>query len=546
MPTETLYARADFVNDADAMLNRARIGPLVIALLLGTLIFAWAREMSGAWGGLFALVLFAFDPNFIAHSALVATDVGAATFMFATVYCFWRSMRAATPLNIVATGIALGLAIITKFSSVLVVPMLLVLGLVRLRSNVDWKAPFGLRSKLAGITAVVVASGAIAYGILWLAYGFRYAAVPDRAAAATAESVALAALPSVERALVAERIASAPGTFPLVEIVRWDAAQRSALEKATGPFSRQLARAEMPYAKIDALSKLLLLIDRLHLFPEAYTFGFAFTRQSTIVRDAYLRGDYSERGFASYFLWTALLKIPIPILVAVAFALYIAWGRRREQGHDTLFLVIPVAMLLIVLMRSNINIGHRHSLPLYPFLYTLAGGLAVVWSRFAASKRLVVGVAAIAAIVVSSLFVFSPPWKPQPVLGHQLAYFNELAGGPLNGHRHLVDSNIDWGQDLIRLRDWLREQKIAEPIGLNFFGVADPRYYGIPHRNLFLGYEFADEQPLSRSPRYVAVSTNNLLGVMYDQEARATWRDFLSRATLVGRAGYSIQIYRFD
>ena len=71
--------------------------------------------------------------------------------------------------------------------------------------------------------------------------------------------------------------------------------------------------------------------------------------------------------------------------------------------------------------------------------------------------------------VVSSLLVYP----------HSLSYFNELAGGPAHGSEHLLDSNIDWGQDLLYLRDWLKEHPEARPLQLAYFGYFDPRVAGI-------------------------------------------------------------------
>src|SRR5438876_5097185 len=63
-----------------------------------------------------------------------------------------------------------------------------------------------------------------------------------------------------------------------------------------------------------------------------------------------------------------------------------------------------------------------------------------------------------------------------------LAYFNEIAGGPRAGYRHLVDSSLDWGQDLPGLKAWLDENTdgiAGKPIYLAYFGSADPEWYGI-------------------------------------------------------------------
>jgi hypothetical protein len=132
---------------------------------------------------------------------------------------------------------------------------------------------------------------------------------------------------------------------------------------------------------------------------------------------------------------------------------------------------------------------------------------------------------------------------------NRLSYINELGGGSANGYRLLVDSNYDWGQDLVKLRRWLDERKVTEPINLCYFGTADPRFYGIRHHNLFLGYEYEPDDGFQAvRPGLLAISATNLAGSFWNEQAREEWRAFLERtgAQPVGRAGQSILIYRIN
>src|SRR5206468_11204129 len=118
------------------------------------------------------------------------------------------------------------------------------------------------------------------------------------------------------------------------------------------------------------------------------------------------------------------------------------------------------------------------------------GGLAVEWGKLRSERKTGIAAGAILGIVISSSVVFAPPWRPTLVYPHYLAYFNELAGGPRNGYKRLVDSNLDWGQDLKGLKRWADEKRLdaTHPLYLSYFGTADPRYYQIPHINLPGGY----------------------------------------------------------
>jgi tetratricopeptide (TPR) repeat protein len=143
----------------------------------------------------------------------------------------------------------------------------------------------------------------------------------------------------------------------------------------------------------------------------------------------YLMGEYSETGWWYFFPVAILLKTPVPALLLVAVALF-----RRHSASATAFLLVPIALILGMGMASNVNIGLRHILPIYPFLFVLAGGAAArLEGRW---PRGLLGVLA-AGYVAQAIFI-TP---------HHLSYFNILVGGPAQGHRYLIDSNFDWGQN---------------------------------------------------------------------------------------------------
>jgi hypothetical protein len=287
----------------------------------------------------------------------------------------------------------------------------------------------------------------------------------------------------------------------------------------------------------------LMAIDRARLLPEAFVYGVAFARERSLFRPSFLRGEYSDTGFRSYFLWTFLLKTPVVTLLLIACGIVLAMtGTHRAAAR---WLWIPVAVYLLFAVRANLNIGHRHLLPIYPFLFVMCGALATRWSSLERSKRIVSGATVLLLVALSGLFVLAPSGAAS-VVRDRLAYVNELGGGPLAGYRSLVDSNFDWGQDLVSLRRWIDEHHVTAPINLCYFGTADPRYYGIRHRNLAYGYEYEPDHGLyAQVPGLLAISATNLIGAGYDRAAREEWSRFLEAtgARQVGRAGYSILIY---
>jgi hypothetical protein len=485
-PTTVAATAQDFLNDATPVFRRARLMMLFTSgVLLAIVIFCWSFEVWGPWAAVWSALLFCFDPNFIAHSGLVTTDVPAAMLMFSSMYFFWRATRQTSIANVLAFGLSFTAALLAKYSSVLLLPMFaltLVWGRERARR-----------------VAIVAVSVVIAFIGIWAMYGFRFRA-------------------------------SAVNMPVHVPVTSWYATIELLNRYPGGP------PAGTPYATsipVGIPGRLMLVAEKIHLLPQPYLYGFAEMRSRSIVRGTFLRGTFGTLGFKSYFLWTFLYKTPLVTILAIIAGLTVAI---RTRNAVLPYLLLPVVIYGLVSITSGLNIGHRHLLPVYPFLYLLSGSLAA--SRF---RRALVFAAPV--VVISSMVVLAP-W--QPVVNQHLAYFNELAGGPEHGRELLIDSNIDWGQDLPRLATWLREHNVSEPINLVYFGTADPRAYGIRYVNLQGGYLLEPPQPLSaaRVPGLLAISANAFASP--NTNRHDVWPNALRNAKLVGKAGYSILIYRIE
>ena len=526
VPGTAALSAEDFLNNADALLRAARLAMVVLGVLLGLLIFLWARDLFGPAGGLIALSLFCLDPNFIAHSGLVTTDVGVTLFMFGAVYFFWRTCRKWKLRDAALCALCFGLAVACKFSALLLLPMFVVLGLV-------WAGVTPRRLRIAA--GLILACAMAAYALLWAAYGFRFSAARDPEKTARMETR------RAEEAHAPLPPGYTPGHFPLEAELRRGAATRSLLPLYPQGVPEDILQKALPNVPLPVSARLMLFAHRHHLVPEAYLYGLAFIARFSQARSSFLLGEHSTRGWWYYFPVAFALKTPLLTLLAIVFVL--VWMMRRggkSRGH-LLWLCTPVAIYLAVSMTRNLNIGHRHLLPIYPFLFVLCGGLGAVWERL--PRRGLVAAAALAALAFNANVIL---WRPALVWPHYLAYFNELAGGPRDGYKCLVDSNLDWGQDLKGLKAWLVRRGIREPIKLCYFGTADPRYYGIPHLNLSLAW-FPFEPLVSGRDipvsGYAAVSATNLQGAYASPQARETLRRILGGATLVDTVGYSIFIY---
>lgn len=211
-----------------------------------------------------------------------------------------------------------------------------------------------------------------------------------------------------------------------------------------------------------------------HMLPEGFLFGYTHAFVGAQVRAAFLAGDYSNFGWPQFFPLAFLWKSTPAELGGLTLAVIAAALRWRRIGTWALRLAPLLVFATIyggAAVTSHLNIGQRHLLPLYPGLCIVTGLAA--W-RIAASPR-VRGM--FAALLVAAQGVTAACIHPD-----YLAYFNPLAGGPANGWRLLVDSSLDWGQDLPGLQSWLKKNNSgpdAAPVFLSYFGSGEPAYYHI-------------------------------------------------------------------
>jgi hypothetical protein len=160
------------------------------------------------------------------------------------------------------------------------------------------------------------------------------------------------------------------------------------------------------------------------------------------------------------------------LLAALAASIRAHPREPRDPSLPSFYETVPLWLLLAIYgglaIESGLSFGHRYVLPIYPALFVLAGA-APSWLR---GRR---GPAGALVVLLSALYVVDSlrAWPDY------LAYFNRLAGGPSQAWRHLVDSSLDWGQDLPQLKLWLDRNAGADPVYLSYFGTGRPDHYGI-------------------------------------------------------------------
>ena len=243
--------------------------------------------------------------------------------------------------------------------------------------------------------------------------------------------------------------------------------------------------------------------------PKYYLLGIDLQKRDLELQFmSYLRGEWRRSGWWYYYLYGLAIKVPLGTWMLALFTLGLSCCTRKFSAgwRDELILLAP-ALVVLSFVSSQTGFNHhlRYVLPTLPFFFVFLGKMAGAATQLGWGVRVFV-LTAVTWAVLSSLWVYP----------HSMSYFNELAGGPENGHEHLVDSNIDWGQDLLYLKSWLEEHPEAEPLHLAYFGGFDPGVAGIkfslPPRGTSWDNGIALPPP-DLKPGYYAISVSLLRGL---------------------------------
>lgn len=256
---------------------------------------------------------------------------------------------------------------------------------------------------------------------------------------------------------------------------------------------------------------------------------------------SFLMGMYSTSGWWFYYFIAFLFKTPIPLMLLLVMALWRYLHGTLRTSVDLIFLLAPIAIYFIFFSINHQSIGLRYILPVYPFLFVLAGTAAGGLKRIHGRVWWYVIITVLCGWYLKGSLVIYP---------HYLAYFNEAAGGPDNGYRFLVDSNLDWGQDLKGLGVYVREKDV-DTLHLSYFGTADPNYYGIRYEwmpSYYLPEDYREGSERMRSFAFpktglVAISATNLQNVYFSDKR---FYDWLKHYEPVDKIGYTIFIYDLD
>ncbi len=515
-------------NNPDKIIFWARFPIVLISIILGWFIFKWVRELAGITAGLFALILYAFDPNILGHNHFVTTDIGIAAFMTFSFYYYLKFIKSPAWKNVTLAGIFVGLLMLAKFSFIIALP---IFALATIAYPLATQAKPREERRMVKLRKLgeYIGKGVVILGISLVVVWAVYAA----------------------------------NTFNMTR------------ETVSQTIDNNFSPADSANPKNVYTNKALHWLND-HSVTRPLTefgigIGYVFRRVAG-GNGAYFMGQVSGSAFQAYFPTVFVIKEPLPSVFLILTALFISlsanlksfasWIKislsKKASSFSTYIRhnIISISLFSFIVLYAyvsitgNLNIGFRHLFPILPFAYILtAKTIFNLIRRVDFQASFIWGV----MLVIMSVFLMSETVAAYPAY---MSYFNEIAGGPKNGYKYVTDSNADWGQDIKRLKVWVDKYnwcdgsddsfcKIYDPqrgpiekIRINYFGGGDIKYY--------FGDRAIDwwdsKRPLE--PGWYAISANSLQGSIYDTTKKdsESYR-WIKNIKPVAQVGTSIFVY---
>lgn len=502
-------------NNADQILFWSRLPILLLAIVFGAGLFWFAKKHFGPRVATLSVFLYAFEPNILAHSRFVTTDIGIAAFNFLALATLWRWLKKPNWPNVLLAGLAFGLAQLAKFSAILLIPFVcLMVGVWIITSDVPkkfWARVWKYGFQLVGIFA-------IGFALVWVVY--------------------------------------IPHTIHMPDAVQ-----------------NKLIEASLPSGYQHAVSKYLIKYNNIPgVKPFAqYALGVLMVQNRVSGGNTtYFLGEVTNQSFKSYFPFTYAVKTPIPLLILIAMSLisgawlylrhkpFAVWKKFKSYVQEHLIEFSSLAYIgyyAYFSITGNLNLGIRHLMPIIPLIILLTARQIVeifdwIKTRVPVIVPKVIFGGLIGWFLFENLLIF-PSY---------VAYFNELKGGPDSAYKYVTDSSIDWGQDLKRLKTYIGQHPEIDKIAVDYFGGGVPRYYFCDRKygadgqliKNTTGYDCSKSVYLEwhaqqgiPPTKYIAVSETYLMNDLYYAPKRGDMGyKYLRDRAPIAKIGHSIYIYK--
>ncbi|WP_194242503.1 ArnT family glycosyltransferase [Gimesia benthica] len=491
------------------LLTLARWACIPFSLIGAWTCYQWTKRLAGVWAGFLASVLWCGSPSILGHGQLITPDVPAAAIGILACYIFWCWLQNPTWPHTLITGVLLGIAELTKTTLILFYFIWPVIWLVvRWRKKVTM-SPQRWLSELSKLVIQML----ISVYIINLGYGFE-------------------------------------GSFQRLQEFQFI----STLFTGNNNVNSNLKDTGDESSSSGNRFRGTWFGNICVPLPANYILGLDIQQSDfeNFGRPSYLRGTFRETGWWYYYLYGFTVKVPLALWGLAIMAVILRFYQRCYYNFfdaEILLLAVPCVILVVASAKHGFTHHMRYVLPCFPFVICWIA--ATVTYLNLAIKPLSQKTKSTQRRQKGILFLTIWFWTSSiTTFPHSLSYFNIYAGGPFGGPNHLLGSNIDWGQDLLFLKQKLLHLDNEEPVFIAYFGGANPTQLGITGIRPMQD-EFSISTSLPLAPGYYAISVNLLNGDPW--LARGTDKgDFRLSKTLlreissmkrIGSAGYSIYIY---
>lgn len=477
------YARSEFgtgsrfvnINQDRALwlFTLARWACIPLSFIGAWACYSWSFDLFGRQAAIVSLTLWCTCPFVLGWGATIIPDVGCAAFGIAACYVFWRWLSAPSACRALAAGVLLGISQLTKFTWI---PLFVV-----------WPACWAWR-RWAFSRESSHDAGATPPGTMGMA------------------SLIVIAIYTINCGYAFDGCGCRLGDF---EFISHSLGGEEAHEFPGNRF-RDTVLADIPV-----------------VLPKEYVQGVdvlkhVFERKMW----SYLCGEFRKGGWWYYYLYGLAVKLPVGTLLLFSLSAFLAVRFRcyRIEAWKEMTLLMP-ALVVLVLLACQTAFNHhvRYAIPALPFLY-----VSISRVRFAdIAGRKWTGLVALLLLVASVVESLS-------VVPYSQSFFNVIAGGPTRGHVHLLDSNVDWGQDLRHLRNWQMAHPEATPLYTDIFTAIPLEAAEIAALPMPTGKVLP--------AGWYAISANALYG--YGHYEIVAKNEYFRSRQPSGLVGYSIFIYR--
>ena len=447
------------------MIDWGRFPALLLGLLAAVYVYKWASEITNKKSALLAVTLYIFFPSIVALSAVADNDIMITAFFLMTAYYFKHYISGNSTKDAVLTGVCLGVTLLSKHTGILVIPIMLFASLIILFTS--HKLPMlkfipsnnqNFKRSILAIIAFFVFIGIISAAVVNAGYFFQ-------------------------------------GTFtPLGEYK---------FEQNFFPIFNSPALSWIPVP-----------------LPYWYLKGLE-TNQIFSVNAHYFHGNWVTTEDWYFFIFSFLVKTPIPLLIMLLIALVFYKKLSVNKRIDMILILLTVVGITLFFSLKQYKLGIRHLLPIYPFMFIL---VAMLWHH----------VSEVNMVRLKKFLMLMFAWyliSTTIVHPYYLSYMNGFVGGSENGYKWFLDSNVDWGQDLNAVKSWMDKSGYNE-IGLSYYGSDVPQIRGIKSHMI----------PCEKTTGLHVLSINNLYGNIFTGQPKNCY-EWLRNIQPTDRIGYSMLVY---